>query len=117
MRVFSDFNQAKAAISDYCLEKEQDVYVFETTYPCGVEYSLRLRDEVTFPDSPAKKYMYFLPMSWAFKESKNALREAQVWADRIGQKIYVRTHTKYIKGYRQITHYTLTEKIPEECLI
>jgi len=114
LRIVSTFEKAKEAVEEYCLMMEQDVFVCETKYPSGVEYSLRLRDEVTFQDSPAIKYAYFMPISWHFKERKNAYRESQVWANRTGMPIFIEEHTRYVKGYREITHYTLTDKFPQD---
>ena len=112
MRIFTTFEGAKDAIESYCIKMEQDVFVHKTEFPYGVEYSLRLRNEVAFPDSEDIKYAYFLPMSWRFKIKKNAYRESQVWADRTRTPIFIEEHTIYTKGYRQITHYSLTEKCP-----
>jgi len=114
MRVFSTLQGAKDAIERYCIEMEQDVFIYETEYPCGFEYVLKLRNEISFPDSPAIKFAYFLPITWAFKIKDNAIREAEVWANRTGKIIFVEDHMDYVKGYRRITHYTLTDKMPKD---
>jgi len=109
--VRSTFEKAKKAIEEYCIEKEQDIFIYEVKHYNGKEYVLLLRDEITFPDSPSIKFAYILPFSWAFKNKKNAERASKIWAKRRKKPVIVEEHSTYIKGYRTVTHYTLIDKI------
>lgn len=110
-RFFSDLKSAKERIHDYCLLKEQDVFIVRTVYPSGEEYSFRLRDEITFIDSARIVSAFFIPLDWKFKKKENAITQAEIMADKTGRIFTVKEHTRYNKGYREIMYYTITDKL------
>ena len=98
---------AIAAIPEFCEVNEQDVFVVHVKYQSGDEYSLRKRDEIFHEDAPSIVYKFFLPIEHTFKDRDNALREGEVWKQRLGEDIELERHTRTEKGYKIFSHYSL----------
>jgi len=104
---YSTKDKAIAALPNFCSKKEQDVFVCRVNYPCGTEYSLRLRNQVMTEDSPSIEHKYYHPVNSNFKDRDNAYREAEVWSQRLNRNVTIERHYKTNHGYVQLTHYTL----------
>lgn len=98
---------AKEAIPDFCKESEQDVFVWYVKYPFGEEFQIRTRGQVFSEESKQIVYKYYLPISYHFEGRGNALRELNIWKQRLGEDIELERHTKTEKGYPKFSHYSL----------
>lgn len=104
---YATLEGAKEAIPEFCKEKEQDVFVWYVKYPYGEEYQLRTRRQVFSEKSEQIVYKYYLSIDYHFEGRDNALRELNIWKERLGENIELERHTRTEKGYPKFSHYSL----------
>ena len=108
INTFSSCQSAIDAIPDFCSQVEQDIFVYYVRYPWGEEWSLRTRDQVMDVKSENIVYEFYLPIDHRFCFRDNAIREAEVWMQRLNQAVTLDRHINIKKGYKEFSHYTLT---------
>lgn len=110
---YSTEEKAINAIPKFCQKKEQDCFVYRVVYTSGEEYSLRTRDGILNEESELIVYKFYLPINHCFCEGDkqtardNAMREANVWAERLSKNITIDSHYKFERNYKIFSHYTL----------
>ena len=73
-RIYSNLDLALDNIEDFMLAKETDIYLCQTTYPSGKEYSFREEKDITFHNSPTILHCNTIPLWHLFRKKGNALR-------------------------------------------
>ena len=104
--VYSTYVLAIDKAWDKMDELEQDVFICQSNFRSGQEFTLKTRCEV----SGNYLYMVEVPFRHRFRTKANAEREAGVFATKKGRPVYVKKKRKVIKGYDMILHYYLTYK-------
>ena len=110
-RTFLTLEKAKEKILDFCLLMEQDIFIKRISFPSGEEYVFRLHNEITFPDSQSIVYVYFIPLTWHFKDKRNASIQAQKWANKVKETYYVETHREKVNGHNHPAYFTISNKL------
>ena len=109
--VYSTYELAKAMAEERMTELEQDIFICQSSYKSGVEFTLKTKDELT-----CNNYLYMLelPFKHRFKKKENAEREAGKFASKRGKPVYFDKKTSIEHGYTIIKYYYLTHI--EKCL-
>lgn len=108
--VYSTYELAKKMAEERQRELEQDIFICESRYLSGKEFTLKTRDQLM----KCSDFLYMLPLPFRhhFSTKKAAEREADVFASKKGRPVYVKKKTKIENGYEKILHYYLTYKEP-----
>jgi len=92
-RIFSSLDLALNNIEDYMLAKETDIYLCQTTYPSGKEYSFREEKDISFQDSPVILRCNIIPLWHLFRNKSNALKLKRKFEQKYGYVIRMKRIT------------------------
>jgi|GEM_PF-5934570 len=113
-RIFATLETAMSKVLEYCLSKEQDVFIVKTCFPSGEEFSFRTHTEMTFfKDTNVIHHENFPhPMLHKFMTKENAYLQGKKLANK-NKKIY------YIETYRNAVgrelYFKISPKVTSLC--
>ena len=86
-RIYSSLDLALNNIEGYMLAKETDVYLCETVYPSGKEYSYREEKDISFQNSPIIIHCNVIPLWHMFRIKESALKLKKKFEQKYGYSI------------------------------
>ena len=101
--IFSDLDTAIELAPEIVAKEEHDLYLCESNYPSGSEYSLR--KEV--PSGFSYINCFRIQFNHHFKTEKSARAAAGEFEKRTGKKVKVRPEYEVKKGYQMLSHFYL----------